>query len=403
MSLFNNRSLQFLFFAQLFDEVQDKTSKVEAIVTDFEANEIVTPADCKRISQEVNVVFHVLATIKFNEPLQDAVRINMVNTQKIVKMCHDIEALKSFIHVSTMFSNSNRDQEINEEIYDHPLDYKQLLAIGGLQSKISVKSQPVGLNLQHDFPNTYTLTKHFAEKLVVDQAKNLPFGIFRPPIVISSYKNVPGWVDNINTLAALAVGFTKGHGRVALVRPDNPLHACPVDYCMNAIIAAAWDVSQKFRKDDQLSIPIYNYASGTNNKTYGEAFSLFKRGFHEPLTGASKYYFVLKTTDRFSYAAINAALAMFPARVMDTIAAIQGMKGKNYKNAKIFKGVTDGYAFFMTTPFRFNSKNVPALVGRVEQTERHKSSFEFDVRKVDWNRFYYNYIPGLRKFVFKGK
>ena len=45
--------------------------------------------------------------------------------------------------------------------------------------------------------------------------------------------------------------------------------------------------------------------------------------------------------------------------------------------------VTDGYAFFMTTPFKFNSKNVPALVGRVELTERHKSSFEFDVRKVD--------------------
>lgn len=60
------------------------------------------------------------------------------------------------------------------------------------------------------FPNTYTLTKHFAEKLVAHRAFYLPSGIFRPPIVISSYREQPGYVENLNGPAAIIVGTAKG-------------------------------------------------------------------------------------------------------------------------------------------------------------------------------------------------
>ena len=46
--------------------------------------------------------------------------------------------------------------------------------------------------LFNDFPNTYTLTKHFAEKLVYHQAYFLPTGIFRPPLVRKR-----GWLENL--------------------------------------------------------------------------------------------------------------------------------------------------------------------------------------------------------------
>lgn len=43
----------------------------------------------------------------------------------------------------------------------------------------SEKLEPLILE---DMPNTYTLTKHYAEKLVTDEAHSLPCGIFRPPV-----------------------------------------------------------------------------------------------------------------------------------------------------------------------------------------------------------------------------
>ena len=120
----------------------------------------------EKILNEVNVVFHALASIKFNESLHNAMTINMLNTQKIVKITNQIKNLNSFVHVSTLFSNCNK-KFADEIIYSHPIDYKQLITIAEI-SRQTENQQSVKQIFQHDFPNTYSLTKHFAEKLVID-------------------------------------------------------------------------------------------------------------------------------------------------------------------------------------------------------------------------------------------
>ena len=374
---------------------------METIETDYEAQEIISQADCEKISKEVNVVFHVLASIKFNEDLHNAVQINMINTQKIIKICHHIQNLKSFIHVSTLFSNVNKKQEINEEIYEHALDYRQLIAIAELQKVAEETDKAVTVNFEHDFPNTYTLTKHFAEKIVCDEAKNLPVGIFRPSIVISSYKNLPGWTDNINTAAGHIVGYSMGYGHGWVGRQEHPFHAVPVDFCMNAIIAAAWDVSDRFRNDEKFKVPIYNYAFEGNNINFGEMFELFKLGFHAPLEKSAYYYSFIKTSSKFYFKAINSVLTMFPAYILDAVASIQGKKANNLRYAQKFLKFLDAMSFFTLVKFDFKSKNLPVLAAKVSKMKSYKSQLDFDLRNVDWNDFYLNFLPGIKKYFFK--
>jgi alcohol-forming fatty acyl-CoA reductase len=241
----------------------------------------VSEENLEKILNEVNVVFHALATIKFNESLHDAVAVNMLNTQKIVKIANKVKNLKSFVHVSTLFSNCNQ-KFTDETIYNNPIDYKQLLTIAEL-SRRTENEESVKLIFQHDFPNTYSLTKHFAEKLVVDQAGKIPTGIFRPPIVTSSYKSTPGWTDNINGFSGVVVSLAKGYSHCCLGYEENPSNIAPVDYCINAIVAAAWDVSEKFKKSqenrDKFSVPFYNFIFEENNTTYRNMMKHVSEGF----------------------------------------------------------------------------------------------------------------------------
>jgi alcohol-forming fatty acyl-CoA reductase len=183
--------------------------KLEAIPIDYEDEQIVSEENFSKISNEVNIVFHLMATIRFNETLHNAVKINILNTRKIVEIANQIKNLKSFMYVSTLFSNADRIFT-DEIIYDHALSYQQLITIA--EASKEIENQKSGkLDFQHNFPNTYTLTKHFAEKLVVSEAKNLPVGIFRPPIVTASYSHKPGWTSSINGMSGIIVSLVKGY------------------------------------------------------------------------------------------------------------------------------------------------------------------------------------------------
>jgi alcohol-forming fatty acyl-CoA reductase len=147
--------------------------------------------------------------------LKNAVSVNLLATKKIIDLALRMKKLKSFLHISTLFSNSNRteNEEIDEKIYDHLLDYNQLISISKVCGSVEMESQmlhKIFTAPNHTFPNTYTLTKHFAEKLVNSRAFYLPCGIFRPPIVISSFKEHPGHVDNLNGPGAIIAWTAKG-------------------------------------------------------------------------------------------------------------------------------------------------------------------------------------------------
>lgn len=185
-----------------------------------------------------------MASVNFNNPLNDAIRTNVLATQKVVRLAKEVESLKSFVHVSTLFSNIN-GYNVDEKIYPSSLSYQKFIEVGlKITDRDNVNNNAI-CNPEK-LPNTYTLTKHFTEKLVNNEAALIPAGIFRPPIVAGSYRDHPGYTDNLNGPAGLFLGIERGFIRCIFVDPGIRSNVVPVDFCINALIATAWDVHKKY-------------------------------------------------------------------------------------------------------------------------------------------------------------
>ena len=174
---------------QLFDRVRNETKaakalfdKIEAVEVNFERDDLgLEPALRDRLRQEVEVAFNLLASVNFNEALDQALETNVECTRRVLNLLSGARRIKSVIHVSTFYSNCNRTL-IEEKIYDD-------IGFGGYDN---IKSTFAKLQDDHKqflspvvlgtFPNSYTFSKKCAEVVVRDKFGHLPVGIFRPPI-----------------------------------------------------------------------------------------------------------------------------------------------------------------------------------------------------------------------------
>uniref|UniRef100_A0AAG5DL56 Fatty acyl-CoA reductase n=1 Tax=Anopheles atroparvus TaxID=41427 RepID=A0AAG5DL56_ANOAO len=93
--------------------------------------------------------------------------------------------LRAVLHVSTLYSNCDRP-EIGERVYPdvclNPDTVLQLSTVLSAEEMDGLQHCLVGA-----LPNTYTFSKKCAETLIQQQFSTLPVGIFRPPIVLSTY------------------------------------------------------------------------------------------------------------------------------------------------------------------------------------------------------------------------
>ena len=71
--------------------------------------------DRNELINEISIVFHAAATVRFNELPSKAISINVRGTKEIIDLAKDMKHLLSFIHVSTAYCHCNRTTEILEE------------------------------------------------------------------------------------------------------------------------------------------------------------------------------------------------------------------------------------------------------------------------------------------------
>ncbi|CAH2077055.1 unnamed protein product, partial [Iphiclides podalirius] len=58
------------------------------------ANLGITHKDEEMLRERVSVVFHAAATVEFDRPLIEAIRINYEGTQKVIDLCKKIKQLR---------------------------------------------------------------------------------------------------------------------------------------------------------------------------------------------------------------------------------------------------------------------------------------------------------------------
>lgn len=101
---------------QLFDTVRQEQpqalTKVVPICGDVTEPELgISTADQKILTDQVSIVFHSAATVKFDEALKLSVTINMLGTKQLVELCHRMMSLEVIIviilvYLKQEFSNS---------------------------------------------------------------------------------------------------------------------------------------------------------------------------------------------------------------------------------------------------------------------------------------------------------
>lgn len=90
--------------------------KLVAIESDMTADNLgLSQTDRTLLEDEVNIVIHSAASVRFDAPLKDNLRDNVYGTRSIVNLCNNIKNLQSLVHVSTAYSNCHL-KDIDEDL-----------------------------------------------------------------------------------------------------------------------------------------------------------------------------------------------------------------------------------------------------------------------------------------------
>lgn len=116
-------------FDRIQNECPESLKKIIAVKVDYNAYDLdIMPEEKKRIIETVDIVFNILASVKFNEKFKDAFNINVNGTRKILNLSLDIKNLRGFLHISTLYSNCHLN-EIEEKVYEPEICFEKMLQV----------------------------------------------------------------------------------------------------------------------------------------------------------------------------------------------------------------------------------------------------------------------------------
>uniref|UniRef100_A0A8C1M9C9 Fatty acyl-CoA reductase n=1 Tax=Cyprinus carpio TaxID=7962 RepID=A0A8C1M9C9_CYPCA len=366
-------------FDRLREEQPDFTEKIIAVKSDLTQPDLdLSIEDQETLIGCINIVFHCAATIRFNEPLKDAMQLNVLATQKMLNLAHRMKHLEVFIHVSTAYAHCDREL-IEEVVYPLPVDYRKLIdTLEWMDDKLVSLMTP---KLLGERPNTYTYTKALAEHLIQQERGNLNIAIIRPSIVGASWKEpFPGWIDNFNGPSGIFIAAGKGILRTMRASNNAVADLVPVDVVINTTLAAAW-YSGSQRHARPRSMLVYNCTTGGINPFHwGEVeyhvISTFKRN---PLEQAFRRPNVNLTTNH----------------LINQYWIAVSHKAPLMLTSLLFSRSLP--ALFPCHSWVWNMDNVTMLMNQMGSED--KKAFNIDVRQLHWAEYMENYCMGTKKYV----
>jgi alcohol-forming fatty acyl-CoA reductase len=241
--------IEHLVFNKLRENEPQVLDKVHPISGDVSIDGLeMNENDQKLLIEDVNIVFHCAANVRFDLSLRDAVNFNVLGTQRVLTLAEKMKNLQVFLHVSTTFCHCN-ESTLEERYYpanDNPF--------GIIEMVKNLKDETLELitpKLLNGLPNTYAYTKGLTEDLVHSYMNKLPIAIARPSIVISSWKEpFEGWIEGFQGPAAISLAAAKGIIRSMNCFPDFKSQTVPVDIIINAIIVIAHKRSKMGLNDE---------------------------------------------------------------------------------------------------------------------------------------------------------
>lgn len=177
------------------------------------------------------------------------------------------------------------------------------------------------------YVNTYLFTKAVAEELIREQARGLPVCLFRPSIIVSTYREpVRGWTSTLYGPAGIVAGAGVGFMHSCYCDAEKIADLVPVDLIANCIIACAWKTAiDGVSSGDPKA---YNYVSCKEAPiTWGKFCKIsMEHGLPYPTVHAVWYYSFKLNKNWYVHWLVTIFMNLIPAIFIDTAARIMGKK-----------------------------------------------------------------------------
>ncbi|KAK0176558.1 hypothetical protein PV328_000679 [Microctonus aethiopoides] len=350
---------------------------------------------CAMLIKKVNVIFHVAATVRFDEPLKIAINLNTRGTQELIRLACKMINLTSFVHVSTAYSNADKT-EINEIIYKTAV--KPEIVMDMCENLNDEMLEIIEQLFLKKHPNTYTLSKRMAENIIMQNEINLPIAIVRPSIICAAYQEpFPGWIDNISGITGIMLEISRGTIRSIICNDKFIVDVVPVDFVVDTLITAAWHTAMQHNKN----IKVYNCVSSTINpitwKNFGELTR--KYAIKLPTVYAMWYPGFTFRTNRFIHNVVSIIFHFLPAFIADLILNLRGKRSIMVKIMRRTERSANTGEFFAINEWRFQGENMRRLINAVETTDGESKNFNVDITTLNWDLYVKRCILGIRQYI----
>jgi long-chain acyl-CoA synthetase len=189
------------------DRLDDAAKRVHAVRADLERDRFgLDEADYERLTKETDSVIHGAASVSFTLPLEEARRINVEGTRRVLDFAEKSGARTDYI--GTAYVAGERSGAILED----------------------------ELDVGQSFRNTYEQTKMEAESLARRRATHQPIAIFRPSIIVGDSQT--GRTSSFKVLYWPLKIYGRGLWRIVPGKPDTLVDVVPSDFVVRAILRA---------------------------------------------------------------------------------------------------------------------------------------------------------------------
>ncbi|MFI2302973.1 HAD-IB family phosphatase [Actinacidiphila glaucinigra] len=256
--------------------------------------------------------------------------------------------------------------------------------------------------------DVYTLTKALAERAAEDLwgEAGHRLSVVRPAIIESALRHpFPGWIDGFKVADPLIFAYGRGQLPDFPGLPDSILDVIPVDFVVNAILAAAAnpapaDEPAYFHIASGASNPLPFHRMYENVRDYYTRHPLPKDdGFVKVPTW--KFAGERKFNRRLLLAKKKADLWDAGLRILPNDERKRALAAQN---ARLRAGIatlgnfTDLYRAYVRTEIIFDDRNARALNNALPAEVREDRGF--DVRRIDWEEYLQKvHLPSLSKLT----
>ena len=446
---------------------REKVSAVEGDLTDEHLG--FSDATYRTLQNEIDIFINIAGLVDFDPPFDASLKGNALAARHAITFargCSDIV----FLHVSTAYVCGKEPRKVEEELHpsfekfavrhnentddtipttlteeigyllslnqsirdeaDSPelfAEFKQIAQKQysadkranrkNLETLIEaikeewLESRLVEAGLQHarsrGWNDTYTYMKFLAEQVITELRGDLPTAIIRPSIIESSIAEPrPGWLGKYRMSEPLIVGFAKGRLPDFPADPDIILDIIPVDFVVNAMLAAAEAIASSG------GIEVYHVATGTQNPLYFKGIvdatfgyftenPMMENGNPIPVPvwqfpSLEKFQKKLASKMRLLNRLIK-ALSLLPTRSAKRQRRKLIVKQSSVKALLHYIQI---YGPYTRTNFEFETDKMQTLYESLSPDE--KRAFNFEVSQIRWDQYFQEiHIPGIKRHVLK--